>query len=584
MAIILVLVKVKGSHEQVVTHASLDSGSSHSFCSDDLMNRLNIKGEKRRLFLSTMEKKNSPFECRALSGLQVSDLDGNEFLSLPEVYSRQAFPVGKEDIPKPDDLRKWAHLNNVHIPEVDAEVGLLLGNNVPLALEPLQVIRSKENGPFALKTRLGWMIHGPLNVSDKLMARVYSMKLDHQLNKQVERWLKMEEDITTADTSMSLSQNDIKFMENANSSMRLVNGHYSIKLPIKNRDVQMPDNKFQAEHRARLLLKRFMKDEKFYQDYKKFMEDLIKKGYAEKIPLSNDNKKVWYLPHHGVYHPMKPDKIRVVFDCAAKAKGVCLNDNLLQGPDMMNSLVGVLTRFRQEQVAMMADVETMFYQVKVPEEDRDLLRFMWYPGGDTSKEMEEYRMTVYIFGSVCSPSTAMLALRQTAKDHPEVDEEVRATVERNFYVDDLLKSVQSVSEAQKVQEKITLLLKTGGFNLSKWISNSKEVIESIPVNERAKKIQALNLDLDKLPNDRALGVQWRPENDSLGFKTVDKEKPATRQGCLPIVSSVYDPLGFAGPFIVPTKLILQDLSKLQLHWDQECRKLIKFAGFSGCRN
>ena len=78
-----------------------------------------------------------------------------------------------------------------------------------------------------------------------------------------------------------------------------------------------------------------------------------------------------------MYHPKKPDKIRVVFDCSAKCAGSSLNDQLLQGPDLTNSLVGVLTRFRQESVAFMSDIEAMFYQVFVPEEQRDFLRFLW---------------------------------------------------------------------------------------------------------------------------------------------------------------------------------------------------------------
>ena len=60
--------------------------------------------------------------------------------------------------------------------------------------------------------------------------------------------------------------------------------------------------------------------------------------------------------------PHKPGKIRVVFDCSAKYGGISLNDQLLKGPDLTNSLFGVLSRFRQERIALMADIESMFYQ------------------------------------------------------------------------------------------------------------------------------------------------------------------------------------------------------------------------------
>ncbi len=73
---------------------------------------------------------------------------------------------------------------------------------------------------------------------------------------------------------------------------------------------------------------------------------------------------------------------------------------------MTSSLIGVLTRFRQEQVAVMADVESMFHQVKVPPEDADLLRFLWWPDSDLSQELQEYRMEVHLFGATSSPSCA----------------------------------------------------------------------------------------------------------------------------------------------------------------------------------
>ena len=70
------------------------------------------------------------------------------------------------------------------------------------------------------------------------------------------------------------------------------------------------------------------------------MEDMLQKGHAEKVPtekLNRSDGRIWYIPHHGVYHPQKPDKIRVVLDCAAEYQNVSLNSVLLQGPDLTNS-------------------------------------------------------------------------------------------------------------------------------------------------------------------------------------------------------------------------------------------------------
>ena len=94
------------------------------------------------------------------------------------------------------------------------------------------------------------------------------------------------------------------------------------------------------------------------------MQKYIAKGHAQKVPtdeLSLKEHLVWYLPHHPVIHPLKPEKVRVVFDCGAKFHGTSLNQQLLQEPDLTNPLVGVLIRFRQEPVAIAADIEAMFH-------------------------------------------------------------------------------------------------------------------------------------------------------------------------------------------------------------------------------
>ena len=149
------------------------------------------------------------------------------------------------------------------------------------------------------------------------------------------------------------------------------------------------------------------------------MKKIIASGYAERVPEMSESKhtpgdqaarkrNVWYIPHHGVYHPKKPKKIRVVFDCAAVHEGESLNKHLLQGPDLKNNLTGVLCSFRQEPIAFMCDIEAMFHQVKGNEEQRDLLRFLWWEEGDLSKEPKEYRMTVHLFGATSSPGCAIL--------------------------------------------------------------------------------------------------------------------------------------------------------------------------------
>jgi hypothetical protein len=206
-----------------------------------------------------------------------------------------------------------------------------------------------------------------------------------------------------------------------NISAKLENGHYEIALPWKQSSPDMPNNRLIAERRLELLKKRLEKDESLSTKYSEFVDDLLKKGYARKVLTERlqNSRKTWYLPHHPVFHTQKPDKTRVVFDCSVKCQDTSLNDQLLQGPDLTNSLTGVLTRFRQGPTAFMADDEAMFHQVRVPVDDCDSLRFLWWPNGDTTDIPEEYQMMVHLFGSISSPSCANFALKKTAEENKD---------------------------------------------------------------------------------------------------------------------------------------------------------------------
>ena len=112
----------------------------------------------------------------------------------------------------------------------------------------------------------------------------------------------------------------------------------------------------------------------------------------------------------------------------------------------------------------------------------------------------------------------------------------------DFYVDDGLKSVALVDEAVKLIASVKQMCSRGGFRLLKFVSNSKEVIRRIPKQDRADGVKELDLDLDSLPLEYALGVHWRVESDCFQFTIVLQDQPCTRQGKLSTVSSIFDPL------------------------------------------
>ena len=570
LPIVPVKVRAKGNPGFIETYALLDNGSNSTFCSLSLLGKLGVSGKRSRLTLTTMGT-SEEIDTLIVKDLEVSDLDENVVIPLHETLTRPAMPVAKHEIPTQEDVERWPHLRSyVNLSELDSQVELLIGANVPEALQPREVIPAVDGGPYATRVDLGWVINGPTGRKMKYVPSSCFFVKFTQAHPMCVACADLVDSSRCDD--VGLSRDDLRFMNIVKDSViQCEDSHYQIALPLKNPSLVMPENRVQAARRALLLKRRLSRDAGFREDYVTSLEDVIKDGFAEKVPdcdLRRSDGRLWYIPHHGVYHHKKPGKLRVVFDCSAQFRGASLNDELLQGPNLTNNLVGVLVRFRQDQIAVMGDIHSMFHQVRVPEADRDLLRFLWWPSGDFNQDLQEYRMTVHLFGAVSSPSCANFAVRKNAENHKhEFPSDVISTVLKNFYVDDCLKSLPSSSEAVRHVGNLRELMSRGGFNLTKWISNDRKVLESIPLHDRAKNVKELDLTKDVLPVERALGVSWSVENDKFFFKTNIKKQQCTRRGILSVVSSIYDQLGMAVPFILPAKVLLQDLCRRGLGWD-----------------
>ena len=346
-------------------------------------------------------------------------------------------------------------------------------------------------------------------------------------------------------------------------------GHYEVGIPFKQQPPVLSNNIDVARQRLVSLKTKLKKNPELHVKYSEYMNELLKRGYIEEVSFEQvEVPGSWYLPHHAALNQNKPGKVRVVFDCSAKHCGKSSNDVVLQGPDLTSKLIGVVLHFRQEHVALMADIEAMFHQVWVRPSDRDVLRFLWWRDGWLDTEPIVHRMKVHLFDGIWSPSCCSFVLRKTAEDNrDEYEANVVDTVLRNFYFDDCLKSVASADEAVFIVEQLTSMLKSGGFRLTKWISNSREVMATIPESEQPQKIQNLDLRCEEFPVDRALGLIWDIEADTLSLSAVVRDKPLTRRGMLSIVSSVFDPLGFLSPFVLPAKRMIQDLCRRKVGWD-----------------
>jgi hypothetical protein len=452
---------------------------------------------------------------------------------------------------------------------------LLIGTDSPDAHVPLEVRAGDSGQPYAVRTRLGWAVRGPINDftgrDTDTAVNVHHVQVnDVALREQLEKmWTTDFADVIHSQ-NVAMSVEDKRALTIMESTLiHKSDGHYTMGLPWRDENVVLPNNLPLAHVRLEHLKRKLSRDPELHKMYTATMSDYIDKGYAKPVNITDTNDRVWYLPHHPVVNENKPGKVRVVFDCAAKYKGTSLNKELLQGPDLTNSLFGVLTRFRQENVAVMADIEAMFHQVRVTERDSNVLRFLWWNNGDMTSSPATYCMQVHLFGATSSPSCSAFALKKTSEDHAHLyDHEVVETVKRNFYVDDCLKSVESEPKAIKLVEDLQSLLKRGGFHLTKWISNSRTVLATISENARAPSVVNLAPD-DVLPCNRALGVTWNIEDDTFSFKVKIAEKPLTRRGMLSIVSSIFDPLGFVAPVTLEGKAIIQKLCKENIGWDDD---------------
>ncbi len=425
---------------EILVYALLDTQSNTTFILDEVAQELNTNKENVSLQLSTMSARVTVIPCQKLKNLQVRGYNSDKRIPLPSVFTREYIPANKSHIPTSETALKWLHLEQLADkipPPLDCEVGLLIGYNCQQALLPKEIISGEENHPYAQRTDLGWSIVGcshtvkdygdAIGISHRTIMRqvMPTVKPSFELKNEVHfvcrtlvkevvstdiiRALELDFTDHSADDN-PVSQEDILFFSKVTEGIKQKeDGHFELPLPFKTDTPSLPDNKQCAVHRLTSLERRLRRDKRYYEDYVHFMNDIITRGDAERVPRSElDDQPAWYIPHHGVYHPHKPGKIHVVFDCSARFHETSLNDHLLTGPDLTNTLVGVLCRFRKGPIAVMCDIERMFHQFHVAKEHQDYLRFLWWDDDNLDSKPSVYRMKVHLFGSSFIPQLLQL--------------------------------------------------------------------------------------------------------------------------------------------------------------------------------
>ena len=176
---------------------------------------------------------------------------------------------------------------------------------------------------------------------------------------------------TAYDNEAAMSIEDRRFLNIMDTSIhKNQQGNWEMPLPFRSDNTTLPNNRDVAVSRLNNLMRSFKRNPKMEKDYVNFMDKVFQRGHATSITCKSsdftgvsqaDQGKIWYVPHFGVYHPRKPECIRVVFDSSVEFEGVSLNKELLPGPDSTNSLYGILVRFRLHNIAVTCYIEHMFH-------------------------------------------------------------------------------------------------------------------------------------------------------------------------------------------------------------------------------
>ena len=258
--------------------------------------------------------------------------------------------------------------------------------------------------------------------------------------------------------------------------IKFKDGRYEVSLPWKQPRPDLPNNYHTSVRRLSGLLKRLGHDTEMFQEYDKVIREQIQQDIVEVVPSGDlDVDGVYYLPHHAVIRGDKSTTcLRIVFDASVKADGNSLNDCLHAGSKFDQKIFAILLRFRVHRVAITSDIEKAFLVISVVEEDQDYLRFLWINSIDKEKpEIQVLRFARVVFGVTLSLFLLNGTIRYHLEANSEKYPELVAKLLISTYVDDVIMSAKTEEEAYKLYTKSKVLLKQAGFNLRKYVSNSK---------------------------------------------------------------------------------------------------------------
>ncbi|XP_055947158.1 uncharacterized protein LOC129980799 [Argiope bruennichi] len=424
--------------------------------------------------------------------------------------------------------------------------------------------REMSCGLVAIETKLGWSVMG--RITDTARSECSSLLVKSMLS-TAETITDLWSLDTLGITDPSVKKSKIELQEAARmhflNTVHLVDDRFEVDLPWLEDHPPLPDYFDLAKGRLNKTVKR-LETESNYEAYENVFREWLEEGVIEEV-AKNDQASVHYLPHRAVIKENSTTKIRPVFDASAKAKGFpSLNDCLEKGPNLIEQIPSILTRFRKEKIGVIADIRKAFLQIGVSPTDRDYLRFLWI-GNDG--QLKEYRHCRVVFGVSSSPfllnSTIQFhlqtVLEKIGTGESSYPKDVIQKLAHSFYVDNCVSCVKNEKE------------------LHRFINVSTEVMAEKKFELRGWEFSDVNADTSADTN--VLGLVWNKKSDTLRINTASVKElcfeKVTKRLILSTAHRLFDPLGICCPVIIIPKLLLQETWKQKITWDEEVDKITK---------
>ena len=581
----IVPVRLVAGGRTLVTYAMLDTAANRSAVLPSLLQELGVSTRKVVTKLTAFDNQTT---CeRQLATVHLEPLDGTFSLELKDALVSDILTTDKDRPPTLEDVENLDFMDGVvSFQELDDErIGVVLSARHAWTWTGGEVLKGTAEQPVAINTSFGWTVIGPCVDDETEGAAVNCCAVENEelpLREEINRMFRydfvMREGEKASPEESHPSRDDDRAVEMIKDTLKFDEdlGHYRCGLPWKN-GRKVAASRFDAEASHRNARNRLVKEAaKMHKDPVRragvwsAMNEIIGEGHARRVldPDVAPGTPLLYLPLHIVNQ--KPGKWRVCQDGAAKCHGVCLNDELLAGPDLLNRLVGVILRFRLHEVALSADIKGFFHQIYVTEDDSPAFRFCWFED-EAMKNIIDMEMVVHLFGAKSSANVSTYVLRHHGKEMSgTIDPEVVYAILKAFYVDDFLSSYPSVEKARRLRIALTAALKAGGFDLTKWRSTHPDALEdsTVPAEEEDF-VKTFDEPPELNPSDKVLGIAYSFKDDHFSIRVNDlmHKEANTRRQMLRVIASVFDPCGQVAPVSLKGKLLFQRATAEGLQWD-----------------